>query len=196
MSVKTKRNPVRTACNGFTVIEVVVALMIIALICSTSLMIIKEEMVQLGESRLRMEAFEVARENMENLLTATSVSEMDDYGTSDKNPNIEWETIVEPFSAEGSDKTWIRAICSATYPDANGQPQKVELTHWLTDVSDSVANQMRDDAEKLKDVNDINEPNMPGDANDFGSAELNGSESNPNIDPESQKIFDELLKNQ
>jgi hypothetical protein len=72
----------------------------------------------------------------------------------------------------------------------------VELTHWLTDVSDSVANQMRDDAEKLKDVNDINEPNMPGDANGFGSAELNGSESNPNIDPESQKIFDELLKNQ
>ena len=89
---------------------------------------------------------------------------------------------------------WVRAICSATYPDANGQPQKVELTHWLTDVSDSLVKQMMEDQEKL---DDINEPNMPEDANDVIPLEESGSDTpGQNIDPAAQKIFDELLKKQ
>jgi len=147
--------------TAFTIIEVVVSLAILVVICSTVMIVIKEDMLALGESNLKMQAFEVARENMEKLLTASAVSEMDDYGTSDKNPNIEWETIVEPFSDSGSGKTWIRAVCSATYSDANVQPQKIELTHWLTDVPDSVAQQMMQD----KNKQDMNEPNMPADAN-------------------------------
>jgi prepilin-type N-terminal cleavage/methylation domain-containing protein len=177
--------------NGFTIIEVVVALTIIVIICSTVMLVIKNDMIQLGESSLRMEAFEVARENMENLLTASSVSEMDDFGTSDKNPNIEWETIVEPFSAEGASKMWVRAICSATYSDANAQPQKIELTHWLTDISDDVAKKMMKDKEKLSDMN---EPNMPADANSIAPAgQLVPNTSNPNIDEATRKIIEGLL---
>jgi type II secretory pathway pseudopilin PulG len=153
----------KPAGAAFTIVEVVVALAILTLICSTVLVVIKRAMVTLGESRLRMEAFEVARENMENLLTASSVSEMDDYGTSDKNPNIEWETVVEPFSDPATSRTWIRAVCSATYSDANGQPQTVELTHWLTDVPENVAQQMQKDKEGV----DANEPNsLPADVNE------------------------------
>ncbi len=148
--------------SGFTVIEVVAALLIVALICSSVMLVVKHVMVALGESRLRMEAFEMARENMENLLTASSVGEMDDYGVSDTNPNIEWETVVETFSEPSGGKMWVRAICSATYPDANGQPQTVELTHWLTDVQESMMRQILKDQEKL---NDMNEPNFPADVN-------------------------------
>ena len=159
--------------SGFTVVEVVVAMVVLALICSTVTLVVKRAMVALGESRLRMEAFETARENMENLLTASSVGEMDDYGISDKNPNIEWETVVESFSGGGgaefdanaSSKMWVRAVCSATYPDANGQPQTVELTHWLTDVPDSVMQQIKKDQEKL----DANDANLPADANGYSS---------------------------
>lgn len=153
----------RGGAAAFTVIEVVVALIVLSLICSTVMLVVKRAMVAMGENRLRVEAFETARENMENLLTAASVGEMDDYGISDKNPNIEWETVVEPFSGDGSDKMWVRAVCSATYPDANGQPQKIELTHWLTDVSDSVRKQIMKDQNKLRDMN---EPNLPADANE------------------------------
>ena len=166
-------------------------MMIITLICSTVLLVVKQQVIALGESRLRMEAFEIARENMENLLTAASVGEMDDYGVSDKNPNIEWETIVEPFSGAG-DKMWVRAVCSATYPDANGQPQTVELTHWLTDVSDSVTQQIQKDQEKLRDMND---PNFPLDANDMpiwpqDSTEEELNPDNKDLDP----ILEEALK--
>jgi prepilin-type N-terminal cleavage/methylation domain-containing protein len=178
--------------RGFTIIEVVVSLIVVALICSSVMLVMKHLMVALGESRMRMEAFEIARENMENLLTAASVEEMDDYGVSDKNPNIEWETVVEPFSGAG-DKMWVRAICSATYPDANGQPKTVELTHWLTDVPDSVMQQIMKDQEKLRDMND---PNFPADTNGYPDAMQNQNRPSDNkpMDPELKKFLDQLPK--
>jgi type II secretory pathway component PulJ len=186
--VTSNRQPVISNRWGFTVVEVMASLMIIALICSSVLLVVKQQVIALGESRLRMEAFEKARDNMENLLAAGSIGEMDDYGVSEKNPNIEWETIVEPFSVEG-DKMWVRAVCTATYPDANGQPQKVELTHWLTDVSDNVMKQIQKDKEKL---DDMNEPNMPADAN--GQPILPQNPSGQPMDPELQKLLEPLLK--
>jgi prepilin-type N-terminal cleavage/methylation domain-containing protein len=181
--------PTTSNHRGFTVVEVVISLIILGLICSSVMLVVKRGMVTLGDSRLRMEAFEVARENMENLLTASSVSEMDDYGVSDKNPNIEWETVVEPFTDPATHKMWVQAVCSATYPDANGQPQKLELTHWLTDVPDNVRQQMLDDKEKLKDAN---EPNSVLDANGLpGMPQIPG---NTQLDPELQKLLEPLQK--
>ena len=63
--------------KGFTVVEVVVSLMIVSADMLVGSAGGQGTDGRLGESRLRMEAFEVARENMENLLTASSVSEMD-----------------------------------------------------------------------------------------------------------------------
>jgi type II secretory pathway pseudopilin PulG len=194
--ITRNQKPVTSNRIAFTIVEVVAALMIIALICSSVMLVVKQQVTALSESRLRMEAFEIARENMESLLTASSVGEMDDYGVSDKNPNIEWQTVVEPFSVADSNRMWVRAVCSATYPDANGQPQKVELTHWLTDVSDSVRQQIEKDQEKL---DDMNEPNMPFDANGQPISPQNptGGGLNPNdknLDPELKKVLDELLK--
>jgi type II secretory pathway pseudopilin PulG len=189
---KQKAKMRKSAYSGaFTIVEVVAALMIIALICSSVMWVVKRQIVALGESRLRMEAFEIARENMENLLTASSIGEMDDYGVSDKNPNIEWETVVEPFSIADSNKMWVQAVCSATYPDANGQPKTVELTHWLTDVPESVMKQIQQDQEKLKD---INEPNLPADANGYSGSTQNPNTNTDNtqIDPKLKKLLEQL----
>ncbi|MHC4693526.1 MAG: hypothetical protein ACYS67_12360 [Planctomycetota bacterium] len=30
---------------------------------------------------------------------------------------------------------WIQAVCSAEYTDSGGELRKVELTHWLTDLT-------------------------------------------------------------
>jgi hypothetical protein len=82
-----------------------------------------------------MQAFEVARENMEILLSRNSVKEKVDYGTSNKYPHINWETSVETFDEPVNSEMWVRAVCSAQYVDSNGDEQKVELTHWLTNIS-------------------------------------------------------------
>jgi len=83
-----------------------------------------------------MQAFEVARENMEKLLTSESVEEGTDFGNSDKYPQIKWQTVVETFYEPITAQMWVRAICSAEYNDTAGQTQTVELNHWLTSVTD------------------------------------------------------------
>jgi hypothetical protein len=82
-----------------------------------------------------MHAFEVARENMETLLSKDSVKETFDSGTSDKYPEIEWETVVETFYEPITSSMWLRGVCTAQYIDASGKEQAVELIHWLTGLT-------------------------------------------------------------
>jgi hypothetical protein len=84
---------------------------------------------------MRMQAFEVARENMEKLLASTSVKESIEYGQSEQYPDIEWQTVVETFYEPITARMWIRGVCSAKYNDPNGEEQTVELTNWLTDLT-------------------------------------------------------------
>jgi hypothetical protein len=88
-----------------------------------------------ADSTLRMQAFEVARENMEKLLTSDSVKETADSGESEQYPGIRWETVVETFYEPITARMWIRGVCSTQYDDTEGQEQTVELMHWLTDLT-------------------------------------------------------------
>jgi hypothetical protein len=88
-----------------------------------------------ADSAIRRQAFEVARDNMETVLTSTSVSEMVEVGTSDKYPQIQWQTTIEPFYEPVTGKMWVQAVCSAEYTDTAGELQTVELTHWLTELT-------------------------------------------------------------
>lgn len=121
--------------ESFSLIETVAALFILALVCSSVLVVINRCMSSAADSVLRMQAFEVARENMEKLLALEAVKEMAEFGSSDKYPQIQWQTIVEPFYEPITERMWIRAVCSGQYTDTEGNPQTVELTHWLTDVT-------------------------------------------------------------
>jgi prepilin-type N-terminal cleavage/methylation domain-containing protein len=125
----------RATGNGFSLVEVVTALSILALLSSSVLVVISRCVASAADSTLRMHAFETARENMEKLLASNSVKESAEYGTSDKYPEIEWQTIVETFYEPITNRMWVRAVCSAEYEDTQGQKQTIELTHWLTDVT-------------------------------------------------------------
>jgi prepilin-type N-terminal cleavage/methylation domain-containing protein len=135
--------PIRPA-RGFTLLEVVTALLILGTICATVLTVMNQAITTAIDLRKRTQAFEVARENMENLLCLVSVSDTSDFGTHPLYPDIEWETTIEPFTEPVTNKMWIQAVCTASYPDSAGEIQEVTLTHWLTGLSDKQTKQILD----------------------------------------------------
>jgi len=123
------------ADSGFSLVEVLTALAILALISSSVLVVINRCVASAADSALRIQAFEVARENMEKLLASPLVQETVEYGESDKYPEITWQTVVETFYEPITARMWVRGVCSAEYIDMEGQEQTVELTHWLTGLT-------------------------------------------------------------
>ena len=121
--------------GAFTLVETVTALMILGLMTSSVLVIIDRCVASATDSGLKMRAFEVARANMEELLTSDSLEEMIEYGESEKYPGVTWQTTVETFYEPITSRMWIRGVCKAEYEDSNGEKQTIELMHWLTDVS-------------------------------------------------------------
>ena len=121
--------------KAFSLVEVLTALAILALISSSVLVVINRGVASAADSALRIQAFEVARENMEKLLASTSLEENVEYGESNKYPEISWTTVVETFYEPITSRMWVRGICSAEYRDTEGQEQTVELTHWLTGLT-------------------------------------------------------------
>jgi len=136
------------AKKAFTLTEVLAALIILAFISSSVVVVINRCTASAADSVLRLQAFEVARENMEELLALDSVTEMVEYGTSEKFPAIQWETKVEVFSEPLNSTMWARGICSADYTDTEGEEQTVELTHWLTDLTDEQTLKIDEDKEE------------------------------------------------
>ena len=136
------------ARKAFSLTEVLTALIILAFISSSVVVVINRCMDSAADSILRTQAFEVARENMEELLTGDSVTEMVEYGTSEKFPAIQWETKVEVFSEPLNSTMWARGTCSADYTDTEGEEQTVELMHWLTDLTDEQMLKIDEDEEE------------------------------------------------
>ena len=144
-------------CNvrekAFSLVEVMTALAILALISSSVLLVIDRCASSAATSALKMQAFEVARENMEALLASPSVRESVDYGESDRYPAISWQTSVETFYESITARMWLRGVCSAQYSDPNGNEQTVELIHWLADISkEQLLQMMKQDDEGQDDI--------------------------------------------
>ena len=139
---------VKPFCGGFTLAEVMSALIILALLSSTLLVVINRCMKAAADSELELKAFEVARENLEQLLVQDSVSEGVDYGVSEIYPDIEWSRKVETFYEPVTDRMWVLGTCRADYLDTSDEEQYVELTHWLTDLSKDDIKQLM--AERLR----------------------------------------------
>jgi len=137
--------------KAFTLGEIVIALAILALISSSVLVVIGRCAASAADSELRLRAFEVARENMETLLSGDSVKETIEYGQSDRYPEIEWQTVVETFYEPITARMWVRGICSAEYNDTEGELQTLELTHWLTDLTREQLLQIMKNAEQERE---------------------------------------------
>ena len=137
--------------RGFTLLEVITALAILGLTASSVLIVIDRCVCSASDSALRMEAFTLARENLEKILVRDTVDEMVEYGTSERYPDITWQTLVEGFPEPVTGQMWVRAVCSAEYVDATGETQRIELTHWIAQLSDQQAGQLvgEQDLEKL-----------------------------------------------
>ncbi|MHC4754714.1 MAG: hypothetical protein ACYTBP_06175 [Planctomycetota bacterium] len=121
--------------RGIILIEVMTALIILTIISSSILVVVNRCMKATADSTMKMRAFDIARENMEQLLVLNKVSGTVDYGISDEYPEIQWQTTVETFYEPGGTRMWVRAICLAEYIDTDEEVQTVELTHWLTNLS-------------------------------------------------------------
>ncbi len=131
--------------------EVVAALTILVFLTISILTVYDRCMAAAADSTLKMQAFEVARENMENLLAKDSVELKVENGQSELYPDILWQTSVESFYEPLTSRTWLAATCTANYIDISGNEQTIELKHWLTELSQ----------EDLLKMADQNEPNMP-----------------------------------
>jgi len=125
----------KSSDGGFGLMEAVAGLVILAFFGSGVLVVINRCMAWAAESALRMQAFEVARENMEKLLSSDSVKESSESGESEKYPDVKWQTDVETFYEPITSRMWVRGVCTADYEDASGELQTIELTHWLTNLS-------------------------------------------------------------
>ena len=131
--------------------EVVAALTILVFLTISILTVYDRCMSAAADLTLKMQAFEVARENMENLLSTESVELKVENGQSELYPDILWQTSVESFYEPQTSRTWLQATCSVNYLDTSGNEQMIELKHWLTELSQ----------EDLMKMADQNEPNMP-----------------------------------
>lgn len=137
---KTSIKVARACGSAFCLTEVVVSLIILAIMSSSVLVVINRSMASASNMSLKAQAFAVARENMEQVLISPTVEELAEYGDSEQFPAIKWETLIETFSPPIGMDTWVRAVCKATYEDAQGETQAVELVHWLTPLTDSQLN--------------------------------------------------------
>ncbi len=137
---------------GFTLLEVIAALAILGLAASSVLVVIDRCVSSASDSALRMEAFRLARENLEKILARDSVGETVEYGTSERYSGVSWQTVIEGFPEPVTGQMWVRAVCSAEYMDSKGETQRIELTHWIAQLTDQQAGQLvgQQDLEKLE----------------------------------------------
>lgn len=121
--------------NGFTLVEVAAAIVLLGLLIASSLTLTNRYIDTVIDMQLREQAFEIARSNMERLLSENTLPEMDEYGIDEFHPELDWETVVEPFYEPVTNRMWIRAVCAAGYTDTKGERQDVELEHWITNLT-------------------------------------------------------------
>ncbi|MHC5173006.1 MAG: type IV pilus modification PilV family protein [Planctomycetota bacterium] len=126
---------VRSHRAAFTLVEVGAALVLLSIILSSVMVLMNLYVDSVIDLQLRQEAFELARGNMEQLLAESKLSDMAEFGDSEQNPEIEWQTLVEPFYEPVTDQMWIRAVCSAGFNDTKGEYQNIEMEHWITNLN-------------------------------------------------------------
>ena len=195
--MKCRSKKILLYAPAFSLVEAVTALIILALVSSSVMVVVNRCMASAADSELRMQAFEVARDNMETLLSKGTVEEMVEYGSSDKYPEIQWQTTVELFYDPTFEQTpiWVKGICSAEYADTAGQTQTVELTQWLTGLTrEQLIGMIRQEQGHLSEPNGLAEPNELSEPNEPNEiSEPNEPEIEQNVlTPELQGYCDTL----
>jgi type II secretory pathway pseudopilin PulG len=121
--------------SAFTFVEVVAAVVLLSIMIASVLVMMDRFVASIGDMRLRQQAFELARSNMETLLSEAKLPDIYEYGESETNPDVLWETTVEPFYEPFKNRMWIRAVCSGSFINSKDEEEKVELEHWITSLT-------------------------------------------------------------
>lgn len=135
--------------------EVAAALVLLGLLVGSTLTLMNRIIEKVIDYRLRDQAFDLARSNMELLLSENTLSDMDEYGTDEFNPELDWETVVEPFFEPVTDRMWIRAVCTAGFTDSQGERQDIELEHWITNLTPEQIRQIMAQQKAEKEFMDL-----------------------------------------
>ena len=136
--------------NGFTLIEVIAALMILSLLLTSVMVVTNQITGSMIDLSSQTQAFNIARQNMEELLCSSTVSDKSDFGILETNPDITWQTVIEPFYEPISKRMWIRGICTAAFTDSKGERQTIELSCWLTGLTAQQIRQILTQQKKLE----------------------------------------------
>jgi len=128
--------------------EVVMAVMIIGVIITSVIAVMNKSIAAAIDLRTHTQAFEIVRNNMETLLAENKLAEKIEFGISEENPDIQWETLIETFTEPITESMWLRAACSATYTDQDGEFQTVELKHWLSEVPPALQKKIKEQDKK------------------------------------------------
>ncbi|MBN2019851.1 MAG: prepilin-type N-terminal cleavage/methylation domain-containing protein [Sedimentisphaerales bacterium] len=137
---------------GFTLIEAMAAIALLTFISVSVWIALERCMVLAADTAQRNRAFEIARENMENIVGLDTVEENTEFGVSEMFPDIRWQTTIESFYEMHAGRMWVQAISSAEYTDAEGQTQSVSLTYWLTDLSDDQMRMLMENKQQQADL--------------------------------------------
>lgn len=130
--------------RGFTLVEIAAAIILIAMMLTSAMIILDNLTGALSDLRLRRVAFEIAREKMEALLAEKKLQDLLEYGVDEIWPEVQWQKTVEPFYEPVTNQMWIRAVCKTTYTDSKGKSQSVELEHWITNLPPALVKQILD----------------------------------------------------
>lgn len=163
--------------KGFSLIEAVAALGVLAVITSSVLVIVDQCMNSTADMTLRRNAFEIARENMEILMTEKTVCEKSEFGESELYPEVEWQTTIEMFQPQGGKDKWLKAICSSQYYDSKNEIQTVEFTAWLTILSNRDVAKIQKQREILRELEGIDNTGQTGDLASDGQTTENSADT-------------------
>jgi len=123
------------ARSGFSLIEVTVAMIILTMIGVSVVTVMNRLIDSVIDCQLKTEAFELARENMEQILVAKTAKDTVEFGVSETNPDMSWEKTIESFYEPVTNRMWMKATCLTSYLDSSGEEQEIKLTHWLNALS-------------------------------------------------------------
>jgi type II secretory pathway pseudopilin PulG len=171
--VKKNNQNLNTALKGFTLFEAMASVVILSMITVSVLVVVNNMFDKSDEMNLRKKAFEVARDNMEMIISQNSTKEYAESGFSEIYPDIEWEVSVETFTPPQLDsEMWLKAYSSAFYLDSDGQGQQVKLEHWLTQLNVGQKKQILDEQKReeeyLEGLGFEDDELGSGDEYDFG----------------------------
>ncbi len=188
MKCSFEKNPLKISArrSGFGLAGMMAALVVLTFIAAGVIVVINRAVDSFIDTKSRAQAFEIARENMEQIIAAGSAKEMAEFGISETNPDMKWEKVVETFYEPTTKRMWARAFCSADYIDSEGNEQQVKLVYWLSSLSKKQIAQVIDQQKREKEyLEQLAE--LEGDVDAGLPEDPDTKSSDPPVEPEPEE---------